>query len=100
MQRKRYRTDVGFITYRIEESVVTLETVLINRGVRGQGYGTKMLQSFLNTLNDFKVVADVWGNRPLNFYRKLGLKVYEAVEEHIYEIEKEIKCKKLNHSLG
>ena len=23
-----------------------------------------MLQSFLNTLNDFKVVADVWGNRP------------------------------------
>ena len=32
MQRKRYRTDVGFITYRIEESVVTLETVLINRG--------------------------------------------------------------------
>jgi GNAT superfamily N-acetyltransferase len=84
--RHRYRTDTGFITYKVEGSTVHLETIWVNRLIRGQGKGTIMLQAFLDTLKDCVVVGECWDERPLNFYKRLGFKITKSGK--IWKIEK------------
>jgi ribosomal protein S18 acetylase RimI-like enzyme len=89
--RQKFITDIGFITYSIEGSIVHLKTVWVNRLQRGQGHGTKMLQAFLDTLNDCVVLGECWYDKPLNFYKRLGFEVNETNLEDIWELEKEIE---------
>ena len=88
---QKYKTEVGYISYRREDSIVHLELVWVNRLQIGLGNGTKMLQSFLDTLNDCVVLGKVWDVKPLNFYRRLGFDVFETNLDNIWEIEKEIR---------
>lgn len=83
---------VGFISYWDFESYVYIEHFAVNSDIRGKGYGSKILNLFIESVNkivllEIDPIVDEVSAARMRFYKRNGF--YENIHNHVHPAYRE-----------
>ncbi len=88
MEHTFHKYNCTIIYSYVQDNVIYIDQICTEKQHRNKGYGTKAMKEFLQEMGKNKVIyADVYTNKPLSFYKRLGFDINKRSDIWVVEIE-------------
>ena len=92
----KLKNEFGYLDGQFSSNIATVNSLVINSGSRGNGFGSKLYELFENKAKDFGIdliCLDVfeYNDKGISFWEKMGFTIGNVDNQQYLECHKQIK---------